>query len=723
MQQVNGVPVLSSDPSLLYYGLDKEPTWFSAQGGVYKCIERVTNAQVAIKKYLVEEDSPHQDMFVMPKELVENEIYSMTKCLHPNILKLLAVHLHQEFVYLVMPLCTGGSLQQYVFEHHLTVGQLVHIITSIASGLAKVHSHGYIHRDIKCDNIFLDKENNNIVIGDFGVVSISPAADSAVEEAGVVLFWSPELVQQQIVNHKVDVWALGIVILEVLNGGKAPYEDDKLDEDEIKERILEWGRPEYPPNLPSGLVDLLNRCLEVDPRSRWSASAILQHNFLKDYEPELLFPATRLDGTVEIEDEDEEILDDGGEDVSSQSDTLEDNMMQDVEPLLLDSKQIDTMEDIQCAEAEVVSVVIQPSPSTTSSIPPPQPQPQQQPSSTTVKTPIEEKAPLKCRLPLPAFSVDHRKSAAVPVKEKIANVVRKRQTMTDANRSQGSRIPMLCILQQHYVLEDEPEPMVVVEEKSAPPPRLRSVKSVKLPARVASPPRQKKSISGDNISPSAAAPTPVLSRKPLTRSNTVPSRMINASKSKVDTPSTPKVSNKRASTRSPLQDITKSNTRKPKTTTTAVETPVKKELPPKSSIYRHKRLPAGESRTARLMMGVSTNGRRQSFRQREESGQEKEELSPTLGHRFGKLFTHKDSLNSPTPKRRPMSFAASSSSMPKYNSEANTTKPIPTPPPQRRSRRQSVPAASLTSSTNGDDNSKKKSSHGIKSNVNILRVH
>lgn len=164
MQQVNGVPVLSSDPDLIYYGLDKEPTWFSAQGGVYKCIERATNKQVAIKKYLVEENQ-YEDMFVMPKELVENEIYSMTKCLHPNILKLLAVHLHQEFVYLVMPLCTGGSLQQYVFEHHLTVGQLVHIITSIASGLAKVHSYGYIHRDIKCDNIFLDQESNSIVIG------------------------------------------------------------------------------------------------------------------------------------------------------------------------------------------------------------------------------------------------------------------------------------------------------------------------------------------------------------------------------------------------------------------------------------------------------------------------------------------------------------------------------------------------------------------------------
>ncbi|KAI9364763.1 kinase-like domain-containing protein [Pilaira anomala] len=202
-----------------------------------------------------------------------------------------------------MPLCTGGSLQQYVFDHHLTIGQLVHIITSITSGLAKVHSYGYIHRDIKCDNIFLDQENNSIVIGDFGVVSISPAADSAVEEAGVVLFWSPELVQQKIVNHKVDVWALGIVILEVLNGGKAPYEDEKLDEEEIKQRILDVGKPEYPPNLPARLVDLLDCCLDPDPRTRSSASQILQHPFLKDYEPELLFPATRLEEEEEEEEE------------------------------------------------------------------------------------------------------------------------------------------------------------------------------------------------------------------------------------------------------------------------------------------------------------------------------------------------------------------------------------------------------------------------------------
>lgn len=68
------------------------------------------------------------------------------------------------------------------------------------------------------------------------MVSISSEADSSIEEAGVVLFWAPELVKKKMVNAKVDIWALGIVILEILNGGKAPYEDESL----CEEQVINW---------------------------------------------------------------------------------------------------------------------------------------------------------------------------------------------------------------------------------------------------------------------------------------------------------------------------------------------------------------------------------------------------------------------------------------------------------------------------------------------------
>lgn len=69
--------------------------------------------------------------------------------------------------------------------------------------------------------------------GDFGVISMNPTADSSVEEAGVMLFWAPEVCEGKIINRKADIWALGIVVLEMLNGGKAPYEDDHMEEEDV----------------------------------------------------------------------------------------------------------------------------------------------------------------------------------------------------------------------------------------------------------------------------------------------------------------------------------------------------------------------------------------------------------------------------------------------------------------------------------------------------------
>lgn len=290
--------------------------------------------------------------------------------------------------------------------------------------------------------------------------------------------------------------------------------------------------------------------------------------------------------------------------------------------------------------------------------------------------------PTKCRLPLPSFSFDKSISAATPVKEKIANVIRKRQSLTDSNRSQGSRIPMLCILKP--VTEEPVAAAIIVKQ-----PRLRSVKSVRLPPQQLI--QQKSSVDV----------TPIPPRKPLNRSNTAPAP-----------------AQKRQSQRSPSSDV-KSNLRKPKITSPQPPPTqkAKKELPPKSSIYRHKRLPAGESRTARLMMGVSTTGRRQSFRQREET---EKEVAPTLGNRFGKLFNKKE-----TEKKRPISFAASSSSAllskppQQHNTETSSIKSIPNKL-TTRSRRQSVP---IPPSKLIEETKSTKKSNGIKNSIKALRVH
>ncbi|KAI9485980.1 MAG: kinase-like domain-containing protein [Benjaminiella poitrasii] len=684
MQSINGVPVFSTDPHLEYVGLDEQPTWFSAQGGVYKCVHRTTKENVAIKKYLVEENR-HEDMFVMPKELVENEIYSMTKCVHPNILKLLAVHLHDEFVYLIMPLCTGGSLQQYAFDHHLTIGQLVYIVAAIASGLAKIHTCGYIHRDIKCDNIFLNMEDNSIVIGDFGVVSISPAADSSVEEAGVVLFWSPELIQQKIVNYKIDIWALGIVILEILNGGKAPYEDEELDEEEIKQRILDNGRPEYPANIPSSLVDLLNHCLDPDPRTRPSASYVLKHPFLKEYEPELLFPGTpsRLDYDVSSQ---------SGSDMSSimHNDSTVSYDVVDLNTEIATMSPLPTlkMNDFCCKNAKRSSP-----------------------------------KDIKCRLPLPSISVvDKSLSVAIPAREKIMNVIRKRQSMTDTNRSQGSRLPMLRSL--HPLLEEltveHKEPTIQQKSMNS---ELK-LKKMNLEQKIS----LSEDIRNDNSNKS----------KNIARPNTMPTirHKLNPLPSSTLT-SIERTPNKRVS--SLAADI-KTNIPKPKI---IVSAKIKKELlPPKDSIYR-KRLPINESRTARLSMGLSANNSKPFFRNRIEQAPKK---TSVLDYSEKSLHTEETTTNDS--KRRPLSFASSLSKP--YSSDlrmpasAKNIPPYPTlkgvvaeensklkrqsvPVPSKENRKHSSKKSNNNNSSkkdNNNNNSNNKEHSNIKSNsIKVLRVH
>ncbi|KAI9318426.1 kinase-like domain-containing protein [Dichotomocladium elegans] len=633
MQHVNGIPVYNEDPVLFYAGLEvNEPTWFSAQGGVYRCTTRQSPfTQVAVKKYLVEESDNHPDLFRMPKELVENEIYTMTKCQrHSNILKLLAVYIHKEFVYLVMPFCTGGSLQQYVFDHQLTIGQLVYIVTSIASGLSEIHQHGYIHRDIKCDNIFLVEETNEVVIGDFGVVSISPAADSNVEEAGVVLFWSPELVQRKIVNRKVDIWALGIVILEILNGGKAPYEDERLEEEEIKERILEVGKPAYPENIPSRLVDLLDLCLNPDPKKRGSATDVLQHECLQYYQPEKLFPGTRIDCHHNNYSTTRMIM-------REETAPLQEPMAVDPDDVAMANalQKLRTMESLHHFNIDLPEPPLLSPPrsneTSTSSL------------SSTIATNAARKSDnsnnnnnsndlRRCRLPLRAFKLTEEADGTLTAKEKVLNVIKKRQSISEIYWGQGSRLPMF---------KSTTNLLDTIQEK-----KIKRAKSLRLPKEEEKDKKKRQQ------------QRPAISRKPLTPAAMLPADVPNQRQQE------PKNFEKNSSTRKKDRIEALARLSRPKPRLHDKEQQQQPSPPPsakkKASLYRRKCLP-GETRTARLMMGISTTGRVRPSRE-DPQQQSSETISSTA--------------TTSSVKKRPVSFVSRQPEAKKIHPEKTKTMPL-----------------------------------------------
>ncbi|RUS35234.1 kinase-like domain-containing protein [Jimgerdemannia flammicorona] len=159
---VPGVRIDRSNPHPIYSGLSaKRPTWRSAQGEVYHCREfGDASRNVAIKKYLVIERDKDGKPFAIPNKLIQNECNAMTKCaLHPNILRLHSIYIHNCYAFLVTPYYDGGTLKQYCFENCVTLAQIVFILNRLVSSLAEIHKHGYIHRDIKSENVFLGVDN------------------------------------------------------------------------------------------------------------------------------------------------------------------------------------------------------------------------------------------------------------------------------------------------------------------------------------------------------------------------------------------------------------------------------------------------------------------------------------------------------------------------------------------------------------------------------------
>ncbi|RUP52446.1 kinase-like domain-containing protein [Jimgerdemannia flammicorona] len=273
-RKLDGVSKHFSDPQLIYSGFSAiNPTCPSGQGNVYHYNESGgTRQNVAIKKYLIIEGSKDE-------KLVESEIITMAKCgQHQNILRLHSIYIYHGCVFLVTPYCNGGTLQQYCIDNWVTLSQMVSILKGLLSGLVEIHKHGYIHRDIKCENFFLG-EDNTIVIGGFGFSSLKPIVKPSSEEAGDILFWAPEVCEGKFINQKADIWALGIVVLKILNFGKAPYEDDHLEKGKLKRKIIEQGRPHYPRNMNDLLMDFVDRCLKPDYSQRASASELLEEQF------------------------------------------------------------------------------------------------------------------------------------------------------------------------------------------------------------------------------------------------------------------------------------------------------------------------------------------------------------------------------------------------------------------------------------------------------------
>ncbi|KAG8928417.1 signal transducing kinase of the PAK [Tulasnella sp. 417] len=268
-----------ADPMMLYRNLTKIEEGRS--GVLYRAYQVGTNLCVAIKR--VDLDKQRRNYLII------NEILVMQSSRHPNIVNYIDSFLHKNDLWVVMEYMEGGSLKDLVTNNNLmTEGQIAAVSRETCQGLEHLHRHGVIHRDIKSDNVMLSL-NGDIKLTDFS--SCAQISDPNSSKRTFMVnnpyspYWmAPEVVKQKPYGPKIDIWSLGIVAIEMVEG-EPPY----FDEEGLKAMYLiaTHGTPEIanPEVLSPIFKDYLASALEVDAEKRLDAVTLLQHPFFKKAEP------------------------------------------------------------------------------------------------------------------------------------------------------------------------------------------------------------------------------------------------------------------------------------------------------------------------------------------------------------------------------------------------------------------------------------------------------
>lgn len=198
------------------------------------------------------------------------EVRTLAGLDHDRLVRIYDVGEHDTRPFFVMQLVEGDNLQVRLRTSTYDVPGMLRLGVGVASGLAHVHAHGVVHRDVKPANVLLDG-NGDAYLTDFGIATRIGAA--AITEAGVVLGTAPYLAPEQVrgepVGAAADVYSLGLVLMEAFSG-RREYPGEVVES--ATARLHR--RPEPPADLPDDVAELLRAMTADDPAARPGALAV-----------------------------------------------------------------------------------------------------------------------------------------------------------------------------------------------------------------------------------------------------------------------------------------------------------------------------------------------------------------------------------------------------------------------------------------------------------------
>ncbi|KAH9820989.1 phosphotransferase [Melampsora americana] len=221
---------------------------------------------------------------------VAREIDVLKLVKHPNIVRLYDVIETEKYIGIVLEYASGGELFDHILAHrYLKEKDASKLFAQLISGVTYLHAKKIVHRDLKLENLLLDR-NRNIIITDFGFANRfeDRSNDLMATSCGSPCYAAPELVVQdgRYVGSQVDVWSCGVILYAML-AGYLPFDDDPSNPDGDNINLLYKYIINTPLSFPEWITDqpkdLLLRMLVPDPLKRCALSEVTSHPWLAKY--------------------------------------------------------------------------------------------------------------------------------------------------------------------------------------------------------------------------------------------------------------------------------------------------------------------------------------------------------------------------------------------------------------------------------------------------------
>jgi serine/threonine protein kinase len=228
-------------------------------GTVYRVMDKKISEEIALKLL-----KPEVAADINTIERFKNELKLARKITHKNVCRMYDLNEEEGTLYITMEYVSGEDLKSLVRRAgQLSVGKAISIAKQVCEGLAEAHRLAVVHRDLKPQNIMIDREGN-VHIMDFGIARSLRAPEFT--EAGMIIgtpdYMSPEQVAGEATDQRSDIYSLGVILYEMVTG-RVPFEGDTSLSVALKHKTeIQTDPCEFNAQMPQALSRLILKCME-----------------------------------------------------------------------------------------------------------------------------------------------------------------------------------------------------------------------------------------------------------------------------------------------------------------------------------------------------------------------------------------------------------------------------------------------------------------------------